>query len=83
MRLGLSDLSETSPTMIESEVAQVLLHPEFRKGQSNFDIGIAVADHLIEFTDFVMPICLPMRPVNEYSYLSGQMVSLNSLLTCC
>jgi hypothetical protein len=31
-------------------------------GKAYFDVGIAIADRHIEFTNYVRPICLPMRP---------------------
>lgn len=75
MRLGQADLSQTTYTSIERKIIRVLQHPRYREGKSYFDVGIAVADRDIEFTDFVRPICLPMRPVDDIDYLAGDLAS--------
>jgi hypothetical protein len=41
-----------------------------------FDIGIAVADRIIEFGQFIRPVCLPFRPVDDANDLKGKFVNL-------
>jgi hypothetical protein len=41
-----------------------------------YDIGIAVSDRVIEFTQKIRPICLPFQPVDGDDYLEGKLVSL-------
>jgi hypothetical protein len=62
MRLGEADLSKPTTYGTERKVAQILTHPKYLDGKAYFDVGIAVADRHIEFTNYIRPICLPMRP---------------------
>jgi hypothetical protein len=64
MRLGEADLSKPTTYGTERKVAQILTHPKYLDGKAYFDVGIAVADRHIEFTNYIRPICLPMRPGN-------------------
>jgi len=74
MRLGQADLSETSYSGIVRNIVEALRHPRYAEGKSYFDVGIAIADRVVEFTDFIRPICLPMRPVDDTDYLAGDLV---------
>jgi hypothetical protein len=65
MRLGVVDLSTPSTNGIVRRVREILTHPKYLEGKAYFDVGVAIADRSIEFTDFVRPICLPMRPGNN------------------
>ena len=76
MRLGSSDLDSVHTTGIERNVKQVLVHPKYRQNQAYYDVGIAVADVHIEFSDYVRPICLPFRPVDDEDDLADDFVTL-------
>jgi hypothetical protein len=39
-----------------------------------FDVGLVVADSAIEFNKGIVPICLPVRPVDAPDYLTGDLV---------
>ena len=62
MRLGVADLSTPATYGIVRRVREILIHPKYLEGKAYFDVGVAVAERPIEFTDYVRPICLPMRP---------------------
>jgi hypothetical protein len=39
-----------------------------------YDVGFAIADKPIQFNEFIRPICLPVRPVDDVDYLEGDLV---------
>jgi hypothetical protein len=39
-----------------------------------YDVGIAIAEKPIEFSEFIRPICLPLKPVDDVDYLEGDLV---------
>jgi hypothetical protein len=41
-----------------------------------YDVGIAVADRIVQFGDRIRPICLPFRPNDDSDHLEGQFVNL-------
>ena len=40
-----------------------------------FDVGIAITDKPIEFNEYIRPICLPLKPVDDVDYLEGDLVN--------
>lgn len=75
MRLGTSDLWNAHDG-IERKVVAIYVHPQYAESRAYFDVGVAVAERVIEYTNTVMPICLPMRPVDDEDALSGDYVNL-------
>lgn len=61
MRLGNENLNTgaNSEHEIERSVKQIFRHPLYKSNQVYYDVGLAIADRRIEFTDFIRPICLP------------------------
>ena len=41
-----------------------------------FDVAIYLSDVNIEFTKWVMPICLPMRPIDDEDAFAGKYTKL-------
>ncbi len=41
-----------------------------------FDVGIAVADRIIEFGPTIRPICLPFKPIDDPDHFKDQFVNL-------
>ena len=41
-----------------------------------FDVGIAVADRIIEFGPTIRPICLPFKPIDNPDHFKKQFVNL-------
>ena len=39
-------------------------------------MGLVKADRRIEFTDYVLPICLPFRPIDDIDALENDFVNL-------
>lgn len=74
MRLGVTDLFIVNEG-IKRRVAEYKTHPKYQ-GRAYFDVGIAVADKIIEFNARIMPICLPMRPVDDTDALANDFVNL-------
>ena len=69
MRLGTSELSNVRDGAIR-RVVKAYKHPLYR-GVPYFDAAIYKADVDIEFTKWIRPICLPMRPVDDENALAG------------
>ena len=76
MRLGNEDLRVTKPHEIERDVVEILRHPDYRAGRAYFDVGMVRVDRKVEFTDYVLPICLPFQPVDDEDDLADDFVSL-------
>ena len=76
MRFGEADLSiEPNPDLLRN-VKQIMVHPKYQLGRPYFDVGFAIAKTPIKFSDYVIPICLPMKPVDDVDYLEGDLVTL-------
>ena len=64
---------------IQRKVISWSQHPKYVSGRAYFDVAIAVADQIIEYSDYVRPICLPTTPVDngdafadDYGILAGK-----------
>ena len=40
------------------------------------DVGLVKADRRMEFTDYVLPICLPFKPIDDIDALENDFVNL-------
>ena len=88
VRLGVTDLNsasfkaalyEDTGTEVVRDIEQVLTHPLYLKRYkdlSYFDVGLILVAKRIEFTDFVLPVCLPFLPVDDGDYLADKFVTL-------
>ena len=77
MRMGTADLESIhSPGGIERRVAEIMFHPKYKPGKVYYDVGIAVADEIITFNEFIRPVCLPYLPVDYNDHLTGKFVTL-------
>lgn len=76
MRLGTEDLVNPGHGMMERNVIKLDLHPKFQQRRAYFDVGIATADRILEFTEYVRPVCIPMSPVDDFDALAGDFVTL-------
>ena len=52
------------------------MHPKYVTDKAYFDVGIAIAESPIQFNEYIRPICLPVRPVDDADYLEGDLVTL-------
>eukprot|EP00094_Tigriopus_californicus_P006154 TCALIF_05926-PA protein Name:"Similar to snk Serine protease snake (Drosophila melanogaster)" AED:0.19 eAED:0.19 QI:0/0.83/0.71/0.85/0.66/0.71/7/188/824 len=62
-RLGNENLLEGSAEI--RDVVSVLRHPKYRSGRAYFDVGLAIMGKKVEFTDYILPVCLPYLPVDD------------------
>ena len=69
MRLGTSELSNVRAGTIRN-VVTAYVHPKY-EGVPYFDAAIYLSDVNIEFTKWVRPICLPMRPIDDENAFAG------------
>ena len=72
MRLGVSDL-EDETAGVRRKVVKSFTHPKY-VSPPYFDVGVAEADEVIEFVNKVRPICLPMRPIDDYDAFVGKLL---------
>ena len=72
MRMGTSELSNAQ-SGTRRKVLKAFKHPKY-KSVPYFDAAIYQSDIDIEFTKWVMPICLPMRPLDDDDAFAGKYV---------
>ena len=58
-------------------VSQV--HPKYLSEKAYYDVGIAIAQTPIQFSDYIRPICLPTKPVDDVDYLEGDLVTAGAI----
>ena len=75
MRFGASNLTDLS-NLITRKVQEYHTHPNYTYPQAYYDVGVLVAEKPIIWNQYIMPICLPMRPVDDEDYLKGDYVNL-------
>ena len=71
MRFGTADLWNTN-VGTSRIISKVYKHPLYTPGRAYFDVGVVEAQKILEFTNYVMPICLPMRPIDDEDALEGK-----------
>ncbi|KAK2721777.1 venom serine protease Bi-VSP-like isoform X2 [Artemia franciscana] len=80
VRLGDHDLESEADdrNVVERFVAKWIKHESYDSKTSANDIGVLILDREVPFTDFVMPVCLPVTPttknsnfLNKISYVAG------------
>ena len=76
MRLGINNLSDPVDSKSTINVADVLIHPKYKQPSLYYDIGIAVAQRIIEFTNTIRPICLPFQPNDDSDHEEGYFVDI-------
>ena len=72
MRLGTTVLSNAQ-SGTKRKVVKAFKHPKY-KSVPYFDAAIYLSDVNIEFTKWVMPICLPMRPIDDEDAFAGKYI---------
>ena len=71
-----ADLSEPTTVGQDRLVEKIIHHPKYLSDKAYYDVGIAIADKPVEFNEYVIPVCLPLRPVDDVDYLQGDLVTL-------
>ena len=72
MRIGTSELSNAQ-SGIRRKVLEAYKHPD-HVGVPYFDVAIYLSDVNIEFTKWIRPICLPMRPIDDENAFAGMYI---------
>ncbi len=77
MRAGTSYYKNVTQFTQTRRIVKILRHSDY-KSQNGvyFDAGIAIAERKVEFSDYIRPICLPVKPVDSLDYLTGDFVTL-------
>ncbi|KAM6178246.1 coagulation factor VII [Rhynchocyon petersi] len=65
VKLGDHDLSENDGDEQERKVAQVIIPDKYIKGRTDHDIALLRLNTPVNFTDYVVPICLPEKNFSE------------------
>ena len=77
MRMGTADLDTMHFNgSMDRRVSDLHVHPNYKPGQAYYDIGIAEAETLITFSEYVMPVCLPYLPIDDANHIEDQFVTL-------
>ena len=64
MKLGTADLKRTDVGAVRN-IADYQIHPDYVETRAYYDVGIAVANQLIPFTNYIRPVNLPMSPIDD------------------
>ena len=75
IRLGTSDIWDAR-SGITRKIADFINHPKYLSGNNYFDVAVIVADQPVIFTSNVMPICLPLRPIDDENAFEEKFVNL-------
>ncbi len=73
MRAGATDLMDNNNGILRKITYE--WHPKYQ-GKAYFDVAVVFADVPIDFTDKIIPVCLPMRPVDDIEALKDDFVNL-------
>ncbi len=76
MRAGTSYYKDETKFTQTRRIVEIIRHPDYDGDTVYFDAGIAIAERRVEFSDYVRPICLPVKPVDSVDYLTGEIVTL-------
>lgn len=71
MRMGSAKLSDWSPNVVVRAIDQVYTHPDYISTRSYLDVALAYTKTKIEFSDYVLPICLNFKPVDDKDHLAN------------
>ncbi len=77
MRAGTSYYKNETKFTQTRRIIEIIRHPDYDwQNGVYFDAGIAIAERKVEFSDYIRPICLPVKPVDALNYLTGEIVTL-------
>uniref|UniRef100_A0A8D2J1V4 Peptidase S1 domain-containing protein n=1 Tax=Varanus komodoensis TaxID=61221 RepID=A0A8D2J1V4_VARKO len=67
VQLGAYKLADPSPNMIISDVEEIISHPDYAGYDGSMgDIALMKLKSPVNFTDYILPICLPDASVNFF-----------------
>ncbi|XP_030380378.1 uncharacterized protein LOC115628430 [Scaptodrosophila lebanonensis] len=71
VRLGEFDLtSETDSSHVDISIEKVVGHPDFRRlRDKRHDVAVVYLERTVQFTDLIVPICLPRKDLRTKSYI--------------
>ena len=75
MRLGSSDISDSSSGTFR-KIVEFTNHPKYTDTQAYFDVAVSVAHKEIDFHERIMPICLPLTPLDDEDVYAEKFVNL-------
>ena len=76
MRLGTGNMTNPSLGIVRN-IVNFINHPNFTPGRPYFDVAIVVTNVQIDFTKFIRPIALPMRPIDDEDSFDDELVTLS------
>ncbi|XP_006851610.1 PREDICTED: coagulation factor VII [Chrysochloris asiatica] len=63
--LGEHDLSEEEGSEQERQIAQIIIPDKYIQGKTNHDIALLRLRMPVNFTDYIVPLCLPYKEFSE------------------
>ena len=84
MKLGTADLRRTDVGAVRN-IADYQIHPDYVETRAYYDVGIAIANQLISFTNYIRPVNLPMSPIddsNEEHFEGNEKIHIDSIVYC-
>ena len=60
--------TDTKSGALQRKIKSIHIHPEYKKFQYQFDVGIIEFDKTIEFNDYINQVCLPYLPMDSEQY---------------
>ncbi|KAM9038774.1 coagulation factor VII [Sarcophilus harrisii] len=63
--LGKHEINKEEGTEQESQVAKIIIHEQYIRSKTNHDIALIRLQKSVNFTDYVVPLCLPERRFSE------------------
>ena len=61
---------------IQRKVISWTQHPKYVSGRAYYDAAVAIADKLIEYTEYVRPVCLPTTLVDNDDLVDHDLVTI-------
>ncbi len=76
--MGDTDLSDRFDDVNAMDVAvsAVLRHPKYHRGQAYYDVALLRLERKIEYSDYIVPVCLPELPSPYANTHQGKLVTL-------
>jgi len=78
VRFGDRDISSRADdkNVLIRNVKRVSLHPNYRESQAYYDVGMIILDRAVIFSDFIQPVCLPLKSVSNPDVHQSKLVTL-------
>ena len=52
-------------TVVMRMIGNITIHPQYKRGSSNFDVAILQLNQSVTFSIAISPVCLPNAPIDD------------------